>query len=316
MRVDKYIVVPALLALGLFTMTAARADGPGKNGEEPEIVVQADQGNDEMTSENSDQQEQPAAGRNNSDGDNGANNPGHDGEGEDPKVDEGDGSPNETPPDTTPPDETPPDATPPDETPPDMAPPSGGNGDSGKNGDKPRQRTQKSGGAGPKQRAAQKVVCVINNRIVHVRNVRDCYQNNDVYVQYVPKQAKRVYVAKSGKRKAKHAYRYQAQVVQQYNDGSSYVTVQQPRVRYYSPASPAAVMQSRKRAAKAAAAYSYNYGDQYSQDGSYCPPPQVVVRTHKKKLRKVRYAQPVYVPAYDQGIVIHYGPLVSKGGAY
>ena len=107
-----------------------------------------------------------------------------------------------------------------------------------------------------------------------------------------------------------------------------YVYAQPRRIRYYSPASPAAMMQAKKRARKAArlaydagsygygegVGYSYGGGQGYAGNGYYDQQHVVVVRKTrklKKHRRRVVVQQPVMDYSYDDG-----GPIVTKGGDY
>lgn len=247
MKVSKYIVVPAVIAVGLFAVSTAYAGNLGDENGNAENCECDENGNPIL---------------------------------------------NGSPPAPEPPHYMPVEQHP--EAPVTENP--GGGGKHGKNGEGKVTKTVKGGGGGghfPGNRKAQ-VVCVIDGQIVYVRRVQDCTYQPKVVVYHAPRKAKRV--SKKARVVVEHLDK---------NGGDSYVVV--PQVQYYSPASPAAVMQARKRAAKAAS-QSYGHG--------YYVQPQVVVKQYRKK-RKVRYAQPIYMPAPDySGVVIHYGPLVTKGGAY
>jgi hypothetical protein len=128
------------------------------------------------------------------------------------------------------------------------------------------------------------------------------------------------------------------------DDGYGYV---QPRViRYYQPASRAAVMQQRKRAARAAraaaAAYGaygydngggygygagivvqgggYGYGGGYATGGGYGYGDGTgyrVTKRGKKRLRRgggMTVIQPTNI--YNPGVVYQYGPVMTKDGGY
>ena len=116
--------------------------------------------------------------------------------------------------------------------------------------------------------------------------------------------AEPVYVQAPARRKHKKARRVVVQ--QHYNDGY----YAEPVVRYVAQASPAAMMQAQKRARRAAMA-QVQY--QVVDAGCNCDEQQVVVRVQKRKHRKARR---VYLPAYDAGAVVHYGPLVDKNGGF
>ncbi len=121
--------------------------------------------------------------------------------------------------------------------------------------------------------------------------------------------------------------------------GYGYTYGQQPVIRYYKPASRAAVMQAQRRAAKAAAAYGYDaggYGAGYSYgagygygygagvvvsgggygygDGGY-----VVTKRGKKRLRHfskkgMMVIQPTYI--YNPNVVYQSGSIITKDGGY
>lgn len=133
------------------------------------------------------------------------------------------------------------------------------------------------------------ITCVVNGRVFKVRNIKDCtakprYRHYEV-------------------RKTSHKRRGVVSGELNYGDcgcatGGGYVYAPQPVIRYYKPASRAAIMQAQKREA----AYAYSYEGEY------------VVK--RKKHRRVRAQMPIYMPSYDQGYVIHYGPTISKDGGY
>ncbi len=280
MKVSKYIVVPALVAVALFAVSTAYAGDAAKNGE-GEVIMPVGGEGEHTKNGGGDNEHSKNGGGEGEHTKNGENYGNGGGNGEHTKNGGG--------------------VTPPAPTPPPVAspPPGGGGGHSKNGGGKVHQSKRGGGGTGSvhvRQRA--QVVCVIDGQIVYVRRVQDCAYQPETVVQYVPRKTKKV------RRQARVA----VQQCTNKNGGDGYVVMQQPQVQYYSPASPAATKQARKRAARAAA--SYGYGD------GYYVQPQVVVKQYRKK-RKVRYAQPIYMPAPDQsGVVIHYGPLVSKGGAY
>ncbi len=121
-----------------------------------------------------------------------------------------------------------------------------------------------------------------------------------------------------------------------YSTGGGYGYEGQQRIIRYVPTSPAAAMQMERRARKGQAGgygtgggYGYGggyavggYGGGYSYGGGYGGDygagygDSIVVQPRKHKRKKhVRYGGPMY-PSYDPGVVIHYGPVVTKGGAY
>jgi hypothetical protein len=125
------------------------------------------------------------------------------------------------------------------------------------------------------------------------------------------------------------------------DDGYGYV---QPRViRYYAPASRAAMMQSRKRAARraaaAAAAYGYGdgggygygagivvdgggygYGGGYATGGGYGYGDGTGYRVTKRGKKRLRRGggQIVIQPTniYNPNVVYQYGPVMTKDGGY
>lgn len=128
--------------------------------------------------------------------------------------------------------------------------------------------------------------------------------------------------------KRKQRKRVRQQIVVE-GGGYGYVYAQPRRIRYYSPASPAALMQAKKRARKAAAyayeAGSYGYGDGagYAHGsghgyagGGYYDQQQVVVVRKARKQRKHRRRVVVQQPVMDYGYDDGYGPIVTKGGDY
>ena len=179
------------------------------------------------------------------------------------------------------------------------------------------------GGGGGGFIQKRNVRCVIGGYVYYVYRRHECgvrkmhrdsgyahggyaYDGGDDYVVVKRKYGKRV--------------RVRQQIVVE-GGGYGYVYAQPRRIRYYSPASPAAMMQAKKRARKAAAyayeAGSYGYGEGvgYSYGEGYADQQVVVVRKArklKKHRRRVVVQQPVMDYGYDDG----YGPIVTKGGDY
>jgi hypothetical protein len=117
--------------------------------------------------------------------------------------------------------------------------------------------------------------------------------------------AEPVYVQEPVRRKHRKARRVAVVQQQQVYDDGYYA---QPVVRYVAKPSRAALMQTQKRARRAVKA-RYQMVDA----GCDCVEQQVVVRVKKRKHQRARQ---VYLPAYDPGAVVHYGPLVDKNGGY
>ena len=149
------------------------------------------------------------------------------------------------------------------------------------------------------------ITCVVNGRVFKVRNIKDCY----------PQQRTRHYEV----RKTSHKRRVAVYGEMNYGDcgcatGGGYVYAPQLVIRYYKPASRAAIMQAQKREA----AYGYSYGGGYAVQGGFGYDSGTVVK--RKKHRRVRAQAPIYMPSYDQGYdqgyVVHYGPTISKDGGY
>ncbi len=171
------------------------------------------------------------------------------------------------------------------------------------------------------------ITCVINGRVFKVRDVRRCYVQ-PTYGDYEIRPP----VYKSHKKKYRRTMvsgdmTYGGGFAQGggYSYGGGYGYEQQAIIRYYKPASRAAVMQQQKRARRAATqAYAYGggfgyeggygYGGGYAVQGGYGYEGGNAVT--RKKLRRVRTQAPIYMPSYDQGYVVHYGPAMSKGGGY
>ena len=162
-----------------------------------------------------------------------------------------------------------------------------GEGSGGKNGGGGHGGGHGSGGSYNENTGL--ITCVINGRVFKVRDIRKCY----VQPTYEPRQP--TYHAKKKHRRVA--------VSGGLNYGACGCTYgQQPVIRYYKPASRAAIMQAQKRSA------AYGYEDGYSYDSSY--------GVKRKKHRRVHAQSPIYMPSYDQGYVVHYGPTISKDGAY
>ena len=168
-----------------------------------------------------------------------------------------------------------------------------GGGDTDKNGGGDNTGGGKNGGGGGNGSSYEGgygvITCVVNGRVFKVRNIKDCYAKPRYHHYEVRKTSHKRSATVSGE--------------MNYGDcgcatGGGYIYEPQPVIRYYKPASRAAIMQAQKREA----AFGYSY------EGSY------VVK--RKKHRRVRAQMPIYMPSYDQGYVIHYGPTISKDGGY
>lgn len=183
---------------------------------------------------------------------------------------------------------------------------------------------------------AANITCVINGQIFRVRSTRECYVSvnyggqRQVYRGY--KKSRRVMISggvQGGYAGGKNGGGYAYGGGYTYDGGYSYAP--QPIIRYYKPASRAAVMQTERRARRAARAQmsygfvaqggyamqgGYAYGGGYQMQGGYAM--QGGYGQKHRKHRRVRYAQPMYMPApaYDAGYVVHYGPTISKDGGY
>jgi hypothetical protein len=216
-------------------------------------------------------------------------------------------------------------------TPPSAPPPPGG-GEHVKNGEPPApprpSSPPPSGGGNSSDIGTANITCVINGQVFRVRSVRECYVQPQ-YGSYQPRVPS--YQPRAKKRRAV--------VAGGYAYGGGYVYAPQPVIRYYQPASPAAVMQAQKRARRA---QGYGYSGGYAVQGGYGYAPQAYgyapqgygygggyavqggngygqgYGVSRKKHRRVRSNVPVYMPnySYDPGYVIHYGPTISKDGGY
>jgi hypothetical protein len=235
--------------------------------------------------------------------------------------------------------------------------PPGGGGDDGKNNPppapppapnpspRPRHGGGVGGGDGGFNQMARRFACYNGYQIVMVRSLRECGFG-----------VQRRVVVNGGKRRirAQGGYAYGGG----YAHGGGYATgggygyaYPQPIVRYYKPASRAAVMQAQKRARRAAQ-YSYGAGYGYDNGGVYVGgygygnggypagygaqmgygEGYVGVRRHKAKRAHRRHAQAYgamggynagygYDAGYGAGFgyggtTIHYGPIMTKDGAY
>ncbi|MFN0190480.1 MAG: hypothetical protein ACKVP5_00670 [Aestuariivirga sp.] len=200
----------------------------------------------------------------------------------------------------------------------------GGDGGHGKNGGGNGGGHSKNGGGGggtPPDRMGggnsgpdtQKVVCVIGNQIVYVRRTRDCLRERyagDYDIQ--PRVERRVRRVKAPRRV----------VVRQTEELYVYA---QPRVRYVAQPSLAAMQQAERRSRRAQRRAAYGYADDgyglgggYAYDDGYGYGSVTVVERPVKRKKRHHKRRRMMVPAYtyDQGAVIHYGPTVTKGGAY
>ncbi len=156
-------------------------------------------------------------------------------------------------------------------------------------------------------------LCVIGNQRYYVRYAAECRGPRVVYQQ------PRVIYAQPKKRVRTVRYaapcNCQAPVV---SYGGSYgggdIVIGGGGTRFIG--SPAAVAQARKRANRQA---QYGYADGggygYSDGGGYYEQAPVV-RRKAKRVRRVRVQAYNPYPVYDPGVVIHYGPVIMKDGAY
>ena len=147
------------------------------------------------------------------------------------------------------------------------------------------------GGGGSYSENSGLITCVVNGHMFKVRDIRKCY----VQPAYQPRPP--TYHAKK-----KHRRVAVSGGVCGCSYGGGYEYSQQPVIRYYKPSSRAAIMQAQKRAA------AYGYVEGYSTGGEYT--------VSRKKHRRMHYNAPIYMPSYDQGYVVHYGPTISKDGGY
>ena len=250
----------------------------------------------------------------------------------------------------------------PDNTPPDNMPP-GGKGDNGKNEPPPQPPSPPtpsprpnggggvSGGDGGFNQMARRIACYNGYQIIMVRDIREC----GFGIQ------RRVAVGggyRVQRPRARYAYNGGYSVGGGYAVGGGYSTgggygyaYPQPVIRYYKPASRAAVMQAQKRARRAAqysygAAYGYDNGGYavggYGYDNGGYPAGYgaqmgygegyVGGRRLKAKRAHRRHAQAYgmmggynagygYDAGYGAGFgyggtTIHFGPVMTKDGAY
>ena len=300
MDLKKLALVPAIVALGLYVTTATWA-GEDKNGGDTPTTENGDAGHDKNGGD-----EKGGDGHDKNAGDNGGkDNDDNDNDDKDDGKDNGDNGKGKNDPDV-------------DEKPDPTIKP---------RPDKPRVIISHGGNSGGSSTddygSRRNVRCVIGGYVYYVYRRHECgvrkmhmdsgyahggyaYDGGDDYVVVKRKYGKRV--------------RVRQQIVVE-GGGYGYVYAQPRRIRYYSPASPAAMMQAKKRARKAAAyayeAGSYGYGEGvgYSYGEGYADQQVVVVRKArklKKHRRRVVVQQPVMDYGYDDG----YGPIVTKGGNY
>ncbi len=351
MKSNYKFIAPALMALSIFAYAPAFADGPGKNGDDTVInepvpvVLGTGTGNDGGGVEGGDGKNGGGTDKNGGSTDNSddgatgtiqvpkamdVGKPGGNGDSEkngDGVDKNGDGDP----------------------LPPPPKPPLGGVS-GGKNGDYNGGGTKyhRNSGGDNWNYGAANITCVINGKIFRVRSTRECYVGvnyggkRQVYRGY--KKSRRVMLSggvQGGYAGGKNGGGYVDGGGYAYNGGYSYAP--QPIIRYYKPASRAAVMQTERRARRAARAqmsygfvaqggyamqggYAYGggyqmqggyaYGGGYQMQGGYAM--QGGYGQKHRKQRRVRFAQPMYMPApaYDAGYVVHYGPTISKDGGY
>ena len=309
MKSNTKFIVPALIALSVFAYAPAFADGPDKNGEGDGIIIPTSTDNDGGGVEGGDGKN---GGGDTGDGKNGGGDTtgGNTDNGKN-GGDSGDGKNG------------------------------GGNGGvmhGGKNGGGNGGGTKyhRNSGGDSWNYGAANITCVINGQIFRVRSTRECYVGvnyggqRQVYRGY--KKSRRVMISggvQGGYAGGKNGGGYAYGGGYTYDSGYSYAP--QPIIRYYKPASRAAVMQTERRARRAARAQmsygfvaqggyamqgGYAYGGGYQMQGGYAM--QGGYGQKHRKHRRVRYAQPMYMPApaYDAGYVVHYGPTISKDGGY
>jgi hypothetical protein len=360
----KKLIAPALIGLAIFAYAPAYADGPGKNGDGTEVIVPptntggnggddkngggtggdgknggdtgGDTGGDGKNgggtdnngggSQNGGAQGQPAA--------HGDGNPGGGG---------GDDKNGGNPP------------------PPPPKPPGGG-GD-GKNGGGIRVVIGDRGSRGDVVDYHQ-ITCVVNGHVFQARSTRECYRGSRSFDGGI---------GGGGGYGIGGGYAYKFRGHGGYGDGyaqgggvqvyrprvrrprvvvsggfeGDYGYAPQPRVRYYRPASPAAVMQAERRRQRAEFSYGGGYdvqggyGAGYAYGGGYGYEGQmgygegggyVRQRKHARKVRHARrhgagygngrqmqggYAYDGGIGfSYDPGVVLHYGPTLTKDGGY
>ncbi len=203
-----------------------------------------------------------------------------------------------------------------------------------KNGESPAPPSQPNNRASDNSRemGAANITCVVNGRVYRVRSVSECYVHPQ-YGSYQPRvPAYRVKPKKNRRAAVAGGLSFGGGYSYGGGYGGGYVYAPQPIIRYYQPASPAAIMQAQKRARRAQAfSYSggyalqdgygygqqgYGYGGGYAVQGGYDYGQGYVAP--RKKNRKVRSNAPIYMPnySYDPGYTIHYGPTIAKDGGY
>jgi hypothetical protein len=116
------------------------------------------------------------------------------------------------------------------------------------------------------------ITCIINGQLIRVRSARECYLGPQYgYSQpqmpaYRPARISRQLMVSGGVQGGGYAYGSGYA----YGGGGAYGYAPQPAVRYYQPASRAAMMQAEKRARRAARAQmGYAYGGGYAVQGGY-----------------------------------------------
>jgi hypothetical protein len=346
------LVAPALIGLAIFAYAPAYADGPGKNGDGTDIIVPAPvilgtgTGNDGGGVEGEGGKNGGGETDKNGGGQGtvvqtstsmGAPNSG--GAGGDDKnggnVDKNGGN---TPPPPPPP------------------PPGGGNG-GGKNGGGVRVVIGDRGSRGDVVDYHQ-ITCVVNGRVFQARSTRECYRGSRSFDGgigggggyglgggYAYKFSGHGRVGNDYGYGGRQVYRPRVRHPRVVVDGGfdgGYGYAPQPRIRYYRPASPAAVMQAERRRQRA----EYAYGGSYEMDGGYgagyayggggygfqgdmgYSDGGEYVR-QRKPARKARHARrncncSGYGQmqgggigfSYDPGVVLHYGPTIVKDGGY
>jgi hypothetical protein len=344
------LVAPALIGLAIFAYAPAYADGPGKNGDGTDIIVPAPvilgtgTGNDGGGVEGEGGKNGGGETDKNGGGQGtvvqtstsmGAPNSG--GAGGDDKnggnVDKNGGN-----------------------TPPPPPPPRGGNG-GGKNGGGVRVVIGDRGSRGDVVDYHQ-ITCVVNGRVFQARSTRECYRGSRSFDGgigggggyglgggYAYKFSGHGRVGNDYGYGGRQVYRPRVRHPRVVVDGGfdgGYGYAPQPRIRYYRPASPAAVMQAERRRQRA----EYAYGGSYEMDGGYgagyayggggygfqgdmgYSDGGEYVR-QRKPARKARHARrncncSGYGQmqgggigfSYDPGVVLHYGPTIVKDGGY
>jgi hypothetical protein len=325
---SRKLIIPALAAIsiiGLMSLSTSAAPAD-------DAAVVVDAGGDGKNNP------PPDDGKNNPPPDNGGNNPPPDNGGNNPPPDNGGNNP---------------------------PPNNGGNNpppDNGKNNPPPQNPAPRPnygggvhGGDGGFNQMARRFACYNGYQIIMVRNLRECgfgIQRRVVTGGGYRVKRPRARYAYNGGYAAGGGYAYGGG----YATGGGYgYAYPQPIVRYYKPASRAAVMQAQKRARRAA---QYSYGAGYGYDnGGYAGggyvggygygnggypagygaqmgygKGYVGVRRHKAKRAHRRHAQAYgamggynagygYDAGYGAGFgyggtTIHYGPVMTKDGAY